>query len=176
MADAHTFDFKDRATIAHTDIAAGQWIMIKGMYKLNDFNRARFILRNKRTGENCPYFVGKNPGKNRSPEEYNYDPQSEKVDVYSFGNILYLLLQEETPFYDVGVKTARKEVQRGNRPPLYADLWNSTDPAIQAMKEAMILCHIHNQTERATMQQVESLLKSKLEAIDPGRLKEWGDA
>ncbi|GKY97761.1 hypothetical protein MPSEU_000734300 [Mayamaea pseudoterrestris] len=176
LADAHTVDFEDRATIAHTDIAGNQYILIDGVYKLNDFNRARFLLRNVTTDTNCFYFVAKNPGKNRSPEEYAYEAQSEKVDVYSFGNVLYTLLQKEFPFQDVRSKTARHQVKSGHRPSVYADVWNSTDPAIKAIKQAMIMCHVQNQTERASMRQVETFLRASLEAIDPGRLKAWGDA
>jgi serine/threonine protein kinase len=175
LADAHTVDFDDRATIAHTDIAGSQYIKIDGSYKLNDFNRARFLLRNKTSGANCPYFVAKNPGKNRSPEEYRYDPQSEKVDVYSFGNVLYTLLQRELPFQDESTKIARERVMSGYRPSIFADVWSSTDPAMQAIKQAMIICHAQNQTERATMRQVETFLKSSLESIDPGRLQQWGE-
>jgi serine/threonine protein kinase len=175
LADAHTVDFDDRPTIAHTDVAGGQYILIDGVYKLNDFNRARFLLRNKTTGENCPYVVGKNPGKNRSPEEYRYDPQTEKVDVYSFGNILYTLVQMEYPFQDVSSRTARERVMSGYRPSIYVDVWNSTDPAVQAIKEAMILCHVQDPKKRVSMRQVERLLKMRLEEIDPGRLQMWGD-
>jgi hypothetical protein len=176
LADAHTVDFEDRATIAHTDIAGNQYILIDGVYKLNDFNRARFLLRNKTSGENCHYLVGKNPGKNRSPEEYRYAPQSEKVDVYSFGNILYTLLQREYPFQDVSSKVARQRVTSGFRPPIYEDVWNSTDLATQAIKQAMIACHAQDPAKRSTMREVTNFLKSSLELVDPGRLEEWGEA
>jgi serine/threonine protein kinase len=79
LAALHNVDKEGRASIAHTDIGSNQFILIDGRYKLNDFNRARFILRNKTDGSNCPYFVSSNPGNNRSPEEYKYDPESEKV-------------------------------------------------------------------------------------------------
>jgi hypothetical protein len=79
LAAVHNVDQEGQATIAHTDIGPDQFILIGGRYKLNDFNRARFLLNFKGNGTNCPYFVNKNPGKNRSPEEYAYKPQTEKV-------------------------------------------------------------------------------------------------
>jgi hypothetical protein len=79
LAAVHNVDKEGRASMAHTDIGIDQFILIDGRYKLNDFNRARFILKNKTDGSNCPYFVPNNPGKKRSPEEYKYAPQSEKV-------------------------------------------------------------------------------------------------
>lgn len=79
LAAVHNVDREGQATIAHTDIGPDQFILIGDRYKLNDFNRARFLLKFKSNGTNCPYFVNKNPGKNRSPEEYAYEPQTEKV-------------------------------------------------------------------------------------------------
>jgi len=139
LAEVHNIDKEGQASIAHTDISPDQFILIDGLYRINDFNRARFISKNRTSGENCPYFVGKNPGKFRSPEEYKYDPQSEKIDVYSFGNIVYTLLMEETPFADVkSSKKVAQMVAQGKRPPVYSDVWNSTDPILQSLKEAMV--------------------------------------
>jgi hypothetical protein len=74
----HNIDKEGEPTIAHTDISPLQYIRVNGIYKLNDFNRARFIAWSK-DNTMCPYEVGNNGGKNRSPEEYNYEPQTEKV-------------------------------------------------------------------------------------------------
>ena len=83
LAAVHNIDEEGYPTITHTDIAPAQFIKVNDTYKLNDFNRARFIAYryNNETGmdEMCPYQIGSNPGKNRSPEEYNYEPQTEKV-------------------------------------------------------------------------------------------------
>ena len=80
LATLHNIDQEGYPTIAHTDIAPAQFIKVGDTYKLNDFNRARFIAyRRDDTNVMCPYQVGSNPGKNRSPEEYNYEPQTEKV-------------------------------------------------------------------------------------------------
>jgi serine/threonine protein kinase len=99
-----------------------------------------------------------------------------KVDVYSFGNIIYSLLQEELPFQDTRSKSVPDLVMKGVRPSIYYDIWNSTDPIVMALKEAMIMCHEGEPEDRASARQVEVYLKSKLEEFDPGRLKEWGDA
>ena len=65
VADMHNIDKEGVASIAHTDITPGQFILIDGMYKLNDFNRARFIRWNKAENKPCGYHVGNNPGKVR---------------------------------------------------------------------------------------------------------------
>ena len=62
IADMHNIDKEGEASIAHTDIDPSQFIKIGNIFKLNDFNRARFIKKNVKTGESCPYKVGSNPG------------------------------------------------------------------------------------------------------------------
>ena len=104
IAAVHNFDKEGVASIAHTDITPGQFVLVDGVYKLNDFNRARFIRWSREEDRPCGYYVGKNPGKvcsmrshkarfrsatlttlrchnyqNRSPEEYKYEEQTEKV-------------------------------------------------------------------------------------------------
>jgi hypothetical protein len=94
LATMHNIDQEGYPTIAHTDIAPAQFIKVNDIYKLNDFNRARFIAyrydEESQTDVMCPYQIGSNPGKNRSPEEYNYEPQTEKVrNAHSFLSTLF---------------------------------------------------------------------------------------
>jgi serine/threonine protein kinase len=105
-----------------------------------------------------------------------YSAQTEKVDVYSLGNIFFTLLTLEEIFHGISSKKVKKRVKKGERPiPVDSHgVWNSTDPIDQALKSAMEMCLIYNVTERATARQVETFLKRKLEEIDPGRLKVWG--
>ena len=158
--------------MAHTDISPGQYIKVGNIYKLNDFNRARFIRWNIKKNKPCGYYVDKNPGKNRSPEEYKYAEQSEKVDVYSLGNIFYMLLQREWPFSDVTDAETKKLVKDGYRPSFDADIWNSTDPSDIALKEAMLMCHEQDPRERASARQVEKYLRKQLRKLYPDSL-EW---
>jgi serine/threonine protein kinase len=176
LASVHNVDKEGRPSIAHTDISTGQFIKANGIYKLNDFNRARFIHYSRSTGKACPFYVGMNAGSNRSPEEYAYEGESEKVDVYSLGNLFFTILQGEWPFENEASDDARAKVMNGTRPAIYDDLWHSTDPVNVALKEAMILCHTHDPTERPTARYIENFFRHKMNEIDPGRLEEWGDA
>jgi hypothetical protein len=63
IADAHHYDRKGRATIAHTDIKPNQFINIDGKYQLSDFNRCRFLTWDPKREEHCGFTVGKNMGK-----------------------------------------------------------------------------------------------------------------
>lgn len=83
LADLHNVDREGEPTIAHTDVTPGQWIKVGDRFKLNDFNRARFLPWNEKKDKLCPYYVGQNGGKFRSPEEYRYEEQTEKVSSVS---------------------------------------------------------------------------------------------
>lgn len=172
VADLHNFDKEGQASIAHTDITPSQFILVDGVYKLNDFNRARFIRWSANHNKPCGYYIGKNPGKSRSPEEYLYDEQSEKVDVYSMGNIFYTLLTELWPFENITEKAAQQLVMEGMRPEIPIDLRLVNDTIFHILKEAMRLCHNQNATGRASARQVEKLLKDKLLEVNSNALAE----
>jgi hypothetical protein len=81
-----------------------------------------------------------------------------------------MLLMLELPFQELSAKNAAEKIKTGVRPSFYEDVWDSPDPYIQTLKSAMIMCHHHNVTERATARQVETFLKDTLRALDPDRL------
>lgn len=168
LADLHGIDSESFASVAHTDISPNQYIKVKGIYKLNDFNRARFIpwSTSFNVSRPCSYYIGNNPGKNRAPEEYRLQPQSEKVDIYSLGNIFYMLLQEEYPFHGMDSEEAQALVMNGHRPSFYLDIWNSTDPVIQALKSIMIQCHEQDPNDRPSAREVEMYLKTIVRQYD----------
>ena len=63
VADAHHFNKEGRATIVHMDIKPNQWIYLDGMYKLNDFNLARFLSWDPVKKKNCHYASGYSEGR-----------------------------------------------------------------------------------------------------------------
>lgn len=174
LAAMHNVDKEGVASIAHTDISPSQFVAVQGIFQLNDFNRARFLRWNVTSNQPCKYHVGKNPGKNRSPEEYNHELQTEKVDIYSFGNILYMLLTNMWPFIEDTDEDAQAQVKKGLRPPISEEVWNSTNPILNDLKEAMFKCHEQDPMERATAREVETLLLRSLHHHDPEALERWG--
>ena len=62
VAELHNVDREGRASIAHTDITPGQFVQVNGIFKLNDFNRARLLLWDNKNDKPCGYYVGNNPG------------------------------------------------------------------------------------------------------------------
>jgi hypothetical protein len=53
VADVHHFNSDGRATMVHKDISPRQWIHLDGMYKLNDFNLAKFLSWDTERNQNC---------------------------------------------------------------------------------------------------------------------------
>jgi len=177
LAELHTFDHPDRPSVAHTDISPTQFVKVGDRYKLNDFNRARFLSWNETKQKVCSFSISNNPGKNRSPEEYSKGkPLTEKIDLYSLGNIFYMMLQKEWPFKEMDSKEARHMVKHGYRPSFYADVWNSTDPYDIVVKEAMLKCHEQKPQDRASARELANLMMKKLEQLDPGLLESWGES
>ena len=107
----------------------------------------------------------------RSPEEYYYKEQSEKVDVYSMGNIFYVLLTKEWPFDDMKDKAAQHEVKHGRPPPISASIRNSTDPYTQALIKAAEMSWVYNPKERPSAREVESFLSQSLQSISKTNVK-----
>merc|ERR1712151_1111177 len=112
----------------------------------------------------CGYSVGKNPGTFRSPEEYQYKKQSEKVDIYSMGNIFYALLTNQYPWTrtKLDTKAIQKNIINGQRPILPIHIKNSTHPIDVAIRTAMNMCLIHNPNQRATAREIQSFLMFEL--------------
>ena len=96
-----------------------------------------------------------------------------QIDVFSLGNIFYILLMDEWPFKGVQSNRAQEKIAAGERSRLYRDIYESTDPIIVALKTAMMMCHEQDPTVRATAREVEAYLKERLEIIDPGCLATW---
>jgi hypothetical protein len=64
LADVHEYGAHDIAAIAHADITTSQFVYVREeqTFKLNDFNRCRFMAWNPKTKKQCGFYVGNNPG------------------------------------------------------------------------------------------------------------------
>ena len=168
IADLHNMAKEGVPVVSHTDIFPDQFVRIRDdtsirqtPFKLNDFNRARWVNlptqdapRNV-TKESCGFTFPRNRGKFRSPEEYNYQLETEQVDVYSMGNIFYFLLVGEFPFAARSRDTVKRTLKEGKRQRIPDEYANSEDPMIQAVVEAIRMSWIQIPADRATARQVE---------------------
>ena len=160
VADAHHFDEHGRATMVHTDIKPQQWIMINGEYQLNDFNRNEFLSWNTERNTTNKFRNSANLGKWRSPEEYSYEDENEKIDVWSLGLVLFFLLTGEEPFQELLDMDALMTLvkQQGKYPHFRTkSRLRSKHPFDVAMLKAMAICFIKDPDERANAQQVKEV-------------------
>jgi len=97
-----------------------------------------------------------------------------QVDIYSLGNIFYMLLARKWPWDDVSEKEAKKRVKEGKRPEVPKSIRNSTDPVDKILMQAMAMSHKQDPKERATAREIEALLKDKLMELDPKAMNSWG--
>jgi len=170
--DAHHFDAQGRATMAHTDIKTDQFIYQDGYYKLSDFNRARFLTWNIKTNKECGFVVGKNGGEYRSPEEYEYKKETEKVDVYSLGNVLYFLLVQEEVWEDFSHNEVYDLVKAGQRPKTPDKIYKSDGVFERHMIRAMESAWIHVPEERPSAMEVANIIKEGIDIIISEGIKE----
>ena len=164
ITDMHNVDLEGRPSIAHTDITPSQFLLTaEGKWKLTDFNRVRFLRKNI-TAESvpCSYIVGRNPGKFRSPEEYNHTEQTSAIDVYSMGNIFYSLLTGRWPFENRKTKEAQRLIKNNQRPPIDDAIRESDDPLDVAMLKAIERCWEQDPVERASAREIEKFLETEL--------------
>jgi hypothetical protein len=158
IAHAHHYDERGRATIAHTDIKFDQFLYEDGYYKLMDFNRNRLLRWNNEKQEPCTFKIPGAPGRWRSPEEYLHQDLTEKLDVYSLGNVLYFLLTRNVPFQDVAFKKVGKRVRNGERPVVFDKLLHSSHPFDKYMIEAIKMCFTADPDKRPSAKQVADKL------------------
>lgn len=179
LADFHDADaLRDEngeissAAIVHADITTDQYINIDGVLKLNDFNRCRFMRQYRDSaglggdGKPCGFHIDNNPAKMRSPEEYAYEVETEKIDVYSMGNIFYSILTDLDPWEDEDTEDAQKAIMKGDRPWVTSSIKDSKDAAIVAMRKMMHKCWEHKPEDRPRARYVADYLSKKLSQVD----------
>lgn len=101
----------------------------------------------------------------RAPEEYAYEGETEKVDIYSLGNVLYSILTQRLPFEGVKTKEAQQAIMNGHRPAIQESILDSTDPFVKAMLKAIEMCWPQDPTLRATAREVESYIINELKRL-----------
>ena len=95
------------------------------------------------------------------------------MDIYSLGNIFYMLLTQKWPWEELKGEEAMKQVEAGKRPHVPKSIRNSTDPVDKILMEALSMAHKQDPKERATARQIETLLKGKLMEVYPKAMQSW---
>ena len=113
----------------------------------------------------CGFTVGKNGGIWRSPEEYHYDVENEKVDVYSLGNVLFWLLVKENPWKNVASKDVYDLVMQGKRPKIPKEILESDKIYHKYMIQAIQMAYTHKASERPTAGAIAKKLKEGIDQL-----------
>ncbi|KAL7477824.1 hypothetical protein ACHAW6_003611 [Cyclotella cf. meneghiniana] len=175
LADLHDVDaMRDKSgkitssAIVHTDIKPDQYIHIDGTFKLNDFNRCRFMRRKRfdghpsGDGEPCGFTVERNPSVLRAPEEYAYTEETEKVDIYAMGNIFYILLADKEPWDGFEETVAQRMIMEGIRPDLPDAKVNSKEFVDVTLRELVSQCFQRDPRRRPRARAVADILSAKI--------------
>ena len=107
----------------------------------------------------------------RAPEEYKVEALSEKVDVFSLGNIIYSSITGSYPFEgtfdgeEFSSREGRKRVKKGEKPPLKEAYRESDNPIDRVLLKAMELCFVYRWQDRARAYEVRDLLINDLRDV-----------
>ena len=160
LADVHGIDGDGNVTFVHLDINPANVVSIGGRLKLNDFNIG--IPRKWNTTSNQPCgFPTQYPNPQwRSPEEArNEGNLTEKVDIFSFGHILFRLICGHEPWNKFEPVRPTKEelndkVARGVMPTIPKEVLSSKDPEVISILRVMIRCYSLNPADRPTAREI----------------------
>jgi len=169
VADAHHVDERGRATIAHTDIKPAQFLKVNGRYMLNDFNRCRFLYWNRKRNRPCAFQLKSNgSGVWRAPEEYLLQPETEKIDVFSLGNVLYFLLTGKEPFLDkMSSLDAIELIKKGKHVSITDDdILSSTHPFDTTTLKALDMCFVYDPKKRSSAREVANLFRRAIGELE----------
>lgn len=146
---------RSNATLVHYDLNPRNIAIVKrGKPKLNDFNVAEFLSWDTKRNATCGFRGRFREPWWRAPEEMQYHdtsyknpaPLTEKVDIYSLGNILHTILTTHSPRGKMSKELmveVRPKVARGELPKLPSDFnetYASSDPALSPIMNAMYKC------------------------------------
>jgi len=91
--------------------------------------------------------------------------ESEKIDTFSLGNVLYAIATERGPFDDLEMDEAIKLVIAGELPPLDQAFIDSDHPADKALVVAMNMCFEYDWRERPSSAEVRDFLREELKKV-----------
>ena len=172
------------ATLVHYDLNPRNIAVVRrGKPKLNDFNVAEFMTWDAENNRTCGFSGRFREPWWRAPEEMHFHmpsnytdhrpppaPLTEKIDIYSLGNILMEILTSHSPWglmqKGKAEEETRPKVARGELPE-FPDDFNVTkltsDPALMAIDRAMRKCLRFRPEDRPTAGEIAAEL---FEAID----------
>ncbi|KAL7544839.1 hypothetical protein ACHAWF_008204 [Thalassiosira exigua] len=148
--------------IANVDIQLGQFFRGQdGVIKLVDYNRAEPVLYDTEHDKYCK-FVNGHPANGifRSPEENAAGPLTEKIDVFSLGNIFFNILTGLAVWEDHDKDEYTEKIANGVTYPI-PELHNPS-PAFEDLTRIIKACWTFDVEERPSIFEVVDLLERAL--------------
>lgn len=183
LSHVHSIDGEGNATLAHYDINPRNVIIMgNGRPNINDFNVAEFLSWDPSSGAPCGFEGRLHEPWWRAPEEMvssalgsdegaslQRTRLTEKVDVYSMGNVLFVLLTGTEPRgkenKKVRFQSVSNAIARGDLPVIADKYAKSTDPVTVALLRAIMKCWEPNPILRSSSADIASELYSSLKEI-----------
>jgi serine/threonine protein kinase len=91
--------------------------------------------------------------------------QTEKVDVFSLGYIIYSIITETIPFKEYDPKEIHKMIRDGHLPAIGLEILRSSHPIDKVLMDAMNMCFEFNWRKRARASEVLDFLIEEMEKI-----------
>lgn len=163
VADTHQYDDNGKATFADEDIKPDQFLLVDGVYKLNDFNQGRPLWRDP-AGEQICEERTQTDGEYQSPEsEQGTGEITEKADIYSLGYVFYFLLTGENPFHRMDPVQQQERRKMGTIPEIHdKSILTSTHPFDITVRKAMGMCLKYSPDDRPSAKEVAAFLLKAL--------------
>lgn len=91
-------------------------------------------------------------------------PETEKIDVFSLGNVLYFLLTGKEPFLDeMSASDAIKLIKKGKRVSVTEDeIRSSTHPFDTTVLKALDMCFVYDPEKRSSAREVANLFRQAI--------------
>mmetsp|Transcript_21549 Transcript_21549/g.46870 ORF Transcript_21549/g.46870 Transcript_21549/m.46870 type:complete len:624 (+) Transcript_21549:183-2054(+) len=150
--------------IANVDVQIGQFCRGKdGLIKVLDFNRAEVMMYDEDRDEYCKFENGSPPdGSQRAPEEIIDAPLTEKIDVYSLGNVFYTILTGLLVNRKYNTPKAHWRITHGKTEEFDVDYFVSRSPAEMALVEVIQWCWTFKVEERPSVFQIVEYLEDEI--------------
>ena len=166
LVHAQHYNERGMPTIVHSDIKPDQFLFQDGYYKLTDFNRAQFVKRKQDDpNKQCTFRHQFIDGRWRAPEEYKHEPETEKIDVYSLGHVLYFLLVKDIPYHGWGKLETYDLSIKGEKPFIPEEITESHHPYERYMVEAINMCLTYDPNERPGAREVANKLQAGIRRL-----------
>ena len=174
LSDLHNLDGDEVSSVAHDDLKTNQYMWVDGRYKLGDFNRGRFVRKDRITHKPCAFYVSSNDAKYRAPEEYiKRHALTSKIDIWALGSIIFRILTGENVWHGYKDTEAQKLIASTNATPPLPDIYQpelngtaNTNSVHNLLRTVMYdMCFIPDPNKRSSAIEVANYLKEETKKL-----------